>query len=1252
MGKRRWKSELSLVLAAALAAGSMAYATPMTLQAATGARTEGTTEAGDAAEISGNAWYIDAANGNDKNDGKSPETAWKTLKKLKLLRLKAGEKVLLKAGCTWNGEKLMLVEAEGTPENPVVLGRYGEGDDPVINGQGSPWLDMESASSLKKEDVAAVHIKNSKYITVQNLEVTNWENDSSDLMGETGNQNKDVHKNPTGRAILYDQSKKMLTGILVENRDAGDLPGVVIKDNYVHDVNGYMSQNGKEGDKKGSGGIMALVTGGKTESYFTDLKITGNKVEKVCHEAIYMESCWAARKLVGGAGSQQAGSLKWVGWPNVYVAHNYVNDVAGDGIVLINADGGVAEHNLVTKSASEDWYYGRNPAHAAIWMWDCNNVTMQYNEAGYTESTQDGMAFDCDYGNQNVMYQYNYSHDNKGGFWMACPGPYYTVNAVVRYNVSVNDGLFDGSRIIHVGEDGSIGNQVYNNTMFWKGGYEIRAVEQGSWINTGQKGETSGTDIFNNIFCGDSVMFTNNEGIRYDNNCVWGSGKDLYPVEEDGNAVLADPKFTDTLGYTAGAFAMTAEGGKVTLGAADGFKLQDGSPCINAARDYLPVPNETFDAVKDETDPVTTHITLEYKDYEGNTVPNGSEGSRSMDIGAFQYQGEMSVKDTDKSKLQSLVDVVSSYKAEDYTAETWQGFESALEKGKQILEDATVSQEAVDSAESKLKQAVAGLKPAASVRPGTPEEDNVLKNAGEAIRDNSGFETTTTDWGVWHSVVEVTKEKFQAGHSSLKVALDEENTSGSSELGNVPVQPSTTYIFEGWIDAGEENASNIKMEAKHHHNVVGGENDILLNNQPLSAIAQGEAVDGWQKFHMEFTTQEYDKVSVSINLENTTGPVHLDEVVIYPTQVNVEMPVIDKAALEEALALVPDGEEADYTAASWKAYQDAAAAAELARVDISLTQEDVNQRASALQEAYNALTERGNKYALKGVYSYCSTWKREDYLADGWAAFQTALKAAKDVLDNEDALQAEVDTARENLVKARDALQEIQKEGVAPTPTPTPTPGTTPTPAPGETPTPTPGPQDPVEKKGQKISYTSSYKKTFGAKAFKLNAKVTEGDGALSYKSSDKKVATVKDGKVTIKGTGVCTITITAKETDAYKEKSVKVTVKVSPKKVTIKSIKSLSGKKMKVTWMRTAQASGYEVQYSLDKKFKSKVGKVSVADPSSSSIKKISTKNTTIKKLKKGKKYYVRVRAYKTVDKKAKLNGAWSAVKTSKKIK
>ena len=73
---------------------------------------------------------------------------------------------------------------------------------------------------------------------------------------------------------------------------------------------------------------MALVTGGTTQSYFNNLVITGNKVEKVCHEAIYMESCWAARTLVGGAKSQQAGSLEWVGWSGaVSYTHLFYREV-------------------------------------------------------------------------------------------------------------------------------------------------------------------------------------------------------------------------------------------------------------------------------------------------------------------------------------------------------------------------------------------------------------------------------------------------------------------------------------------------------------------------------------------------------------------------------------------------------------------------------------------------------------------------------------------------------------------------------------------------------------------------------------------------------------------------------------------------------------------------------------------------------------------------------------------------------------
>ena len=87
--------------------------------------------------------------------------------------------------------------------------------------------------------------------------------------------------------------------------------------------------------------------------------------------------------------------------------------------------------------------------------------------------------------------------------------------------------------------------------------------------------------------------------------------------------------------------------------------------------------------------------------------------------------------------------------------------------------------------------------------------------------------------------------------------------------------------------------------------------------------------------------------------------------------------------------------------------------------------------------------------------------------------------------------------------------------------------------------------------------------------------------------------------------------------------------------------------KSLKVTWTKDAKATGYEVQCCLKKNFKSGVKKAT--------IKKAKTTSTTMKKLKKGKKYYVRIRAYKTVKiggKSTKLTGAWSKVMTSKKVK
>lgn len=176
-----------------------------------------------------------------------------------------------------------------------------------------------------------------------------------------------------------------------------------------------------------------------------------------------------------------------------------------------------------------------------------------------------------------------------------------------------------------------------------------------------------------------------------------------------------------------------------------------------------------------------------------------------------------------------------------------------------------------------------------------------------------------------------------------------------------------------------------------------------------------------------------------------------------------------------------------------------------------------------------------------------------------------------------------------------------------------------------------------TEKSGQKITgISSSYKKAYNS-SFTLKPKAK---GKITYKSSNTKVATVNSkGKVKIKGTGKVTISITAKETSAYKKQTKKVTIYAVPGKRDIKKLSS-GKKKLTVQWKKDNRSDGYQVQYSTDKKFKKNVKNVVIG-------KKQTTKQT-IKKLTTGKKYYVRIRSYKKISGK-KYYGTWSSKKTVK---
>ena len=209
---------------------------------------------------------------------------------------------------------------------------------------------------------------------------------------------------------------------------------------------------------------------------------------------------------------------------------------------------------------------------------------------------------------------------------------------------------------------------------------------------------------------------------------------------------------------------------------------------------------------------------------------------------------------------------------------------------------------------------------------------------------------------------------------------------------------------------------------------------------------------------------------------------------------------------------------------------------------------------------------------------------------------------------------------------------------VIPPTTPTEEPKATPTVKPTEVPTVTPT-AAPVKKAKSTINAKNTYTKYLGDNKFKLNAK-TNSDGTVKYKSSNANVVKVSSkGEITIVGCGEAKVTISVKATDDYKAVSKKVTIKVLPETVQNFKVKALSGGKVKCTWKgKSTKNTNCQIQYSLNKQFKN------VKTFSSNPV--LKSGNYTGKGLKKGKTYYLRIKAA------AKSGGKSYSGKWSKTIK
>ena len=115
-----------------------------------------------------------------------------------------------------------------------------------------------------------------------------------------------------------------------------------------------------------------------------------------------------------------------------------------------------------------------------MWPFDCKNVVAQHNRFMNAHGPMDSYGSHIDYGNENVVFQYNFSYNNEGGFAEILGD---NINCGYRYNISVNDGYREDPDGIPWNKKGKIfwvsnycgsnsircpssGTFMYNNTIF------------------------------------------------------------------------------------------------------------------------------------------------------------------------------------------------------------------------------------------------------------------------------------------------------------------------------------------------------------------------------------------------------------------------------------------------------------------------------------------------------------------------------------------------------------------------------------------------------------------------------------------------------------------------------------------------------------------------------------------------------------------------------------------------------------------
>lgn len=509
---------------------------------------------------SGTTYYVSTLNGHDQNNGTAIDKAFHSLQKINEIELQPGDRVLIEAGSIFI-DGFLHIQGSGSETAPIIIDRYGEGADPIIqtNGQGIWYQNygtqLDNPGHKWKGYVSSsILLYDVEYIEINNLEITNDP-------GMNGEEYSDV-------------DKMNRTGVAAVAQNKGTIDHIYLNGLNIHDVRGNVYDK-----HMNNGGIYFTVFKPKNEAKtgiarYNDIVIENNTVNDVSRWGIAVGytayfSHFSRKSDIADETIAKYGSS------NIVIRNNYIKDAGGDAITVMYGDRPLIEYNVAEGAAKEinDEIYkvGFGKVAAGIWPWKSKDAVFQFNEVFDTNYNQDGQAWDADSGDGTV-YQYNYSHNNAGGAVMICLPE--AVNSTFRYNISQND----LSGVLNLPNHPKA--HFYNNVFYIKEGVPF--------IRDGMTGGTAVVEnnIIYNAGARKTEDWTKGSNMTYSHNLYYNYAN----TPNDEFAITENPQFVDAGTGPIGIMTnLNPKIGNVThdRDAFKGYQLQATSPAIGQGKDIL-----------------------------------------------------------------------------------------------------------------------------------------------------------------------------------------------------------------------------------------------------------------------------------------------------------------------------------------------------------------------------------------------------------------------------------------------------------------------------------------------------------------------------------------------------------------------------------------------------------------------------------------------------------------------------------------